>query len=383
MDVEQIPMQELKILMLEDNLDDAGLVQRVLEKAGLQFTIQIADSKENYIAGLNEYRPDIVICDHGLPQFNSTEALTLFKASNLPAPFILVTGTVSEEFAVNFLKQGADDYILKSNLSRLPSAVKNALNQRQSELNRKQAEKKLERQNEILLETVERLERTNNELDNFLYSVSHNLRAPLTSVLGLISLSKLGIETDHNMLMSLMENSVKKLDTLLQDILSYSFNSKGEILYEAINLEEEFYLAVRRHQYFPGWNEIMFQCDSAAMPRQFYCDSFRVRLILSHVVMNAIQFRDENKKEKYCKLTIYTSEDSVTLSVRDNGVGIDPVHHEAIFKMFFKASNVSDGAGLGLYLVKEAARKLKGTVSIESAPNEGTTFNIVIPYRQI
>jgi signal transduction histidine kinase len=372
-------MQEaIKILMLEDNLDDAELVQRVLRRNELNFSMHVVDSKEGFLNELEIFRPDMIICDHGIPRFNSLEALKLFKDSGLTGPFVLVTGTVSEEFAVDVLKRGADDYILKSNLSRLPSAISNALSKRHEELIRKSAELELAKQNQLLSGTVERLERVNNELDHFLYSVSHNLRAPLSSVLGLINLSKLGGDTDHSMLMLLMEQSINRLDVILKDILSYSFNANGEVSYESLDIEQEFYLAVRRLQYFPGWNHVKFESDVKSDTR-FYSDSFRIRLILTNLIMNSIYFRDETKASSYCALRAEISKESATIRITDNGIGIEPEFRERVFQMFFKGSNRSDGAGLGLYLVNEAVRKLKGSLEIESTPGEGTTLLVSLP----
>lgn len=120
-------MKELNILYLEDSSYDAELVGHTLRKAGIRFNFNIVDTREEFINALKEYTPDIILSDHSLFQFNSLEALQLYKKTSLKIPFILVTGTVSEEFAVKILKEGADDYLLKNNLARLPSALINCI----------------------------------------------------------------------------------------------------------------------------------------------------------------------------------------------------------------------------------------------------------------
>src|SRR3569623_1752862 len=119
--------QILRILHLEDLSSDAELIDRELKKGGLAFEKLVVDQKEEYIEGLKRFKPDIVLSDHSLPAFNSNEALAVLKQLNINIPFILVTATVSEEFAVNIIKRGAEDYILKDRLQRLPSAVRNAI----------------------------------------------------------------------------------------------------------------------------------------------------------------------------------------------------------------------------------------------------------------
>jgi serine phosphatase RsbU (regulator of sigma subunit) len=113
----------LNILLLEDNPFDAELLQKQLKRSKISFVIDVVDTKEEFEKSLNHNQPDIVLSDHSLPSFNSIEALRLLREKGIDIPFILVTGTVSEEFAVQCMKEGADDYILKSSLTRLPASM--------------------------------------------------------------------------------------------------------------------------------------------------------------------------------------------------------------------------------------------------------------------
>ena len=126
----------LKILHLEDLPDDAELVTRALKKAGLQFETVLAETKEDFVNSLRESIPDIILSDHSLSAFDSLEALKIVKEAGIDIPFILVTATVSEEYAVNIIKEGASDYILKDRLQRLPNAIINAVEKH--ELNKQQ-----------------------------------------------------------------------------------------------------------------------------------------------------------------------------------------------------------------------------------------------------
>lgn len=119
--------KKLKILHLEDLPGDAGLVQRVMVKAGLQFELLVVDNKKDFLKALTEYGADIVLSDHSLPDIDSREALRLTTLLEHPLPFILITATVSEEYAVEVMKDGAYDYILKDRLQRLPLAIENAI----------------------------------------------------------------------------------------------------------------------------------------------------------------------------------------------------------------------------------------------------------------
>src|SRR5690606_19170594 len=142
--------KELKVLVLEDLEDDMEMIHRVLTRAGLHVKTKRVDTREEFLQALEDFEADIILSDHALPQFNSVEALKLCRKEGLQIPFIVVTGAVSEEFAVNTLKQGADNYVLKSNLARLPSAINSALKHREDEVAKIRATEELVLQNEEL-----------------------------------------------------------------------------------------------------------------------------------------------------------------------------------------------------------------------------------------
>ena len=120
-------MNSCKILILEDNEADADLIKICLQRSDISCETIHAKGKKEFITALQQHQFDIILSDHALPQFSSFEALEEIKKQQLQIPFILVTGTVSEEFAVDILKKGADDYILKNNLTRLPTAIIQAI----------------------------------------------------------------------------------------------------------------------------------------------------------------------------------------------------------------------------------------------------------------
>ena len=140
-DCKRINMKKpLKILMLEDSVADAELIQRELLKEKPHCEFKLVMNKVAYLEALDKFKPDLILSDNTLPQINATEALELFNLRSLPIPFILVTGTVSEEFAAEIIKQGADDYILKDRLKRLPTAIDAALQKKKAQAEARQNE---------------------------------------------------------------------------------------------------------------------------------------------------------------------------------------------------------------------------------------------------
>ncbi|MBL7872127.1 MAG: hybrid sensor histidine kinase/response regulator [Cyclobacteriaceae bacterium] len=365
---------ELKILMLEDREEDAGLVDRALKKEKILFSRLRVDTREEFTHALDSFNPDVILSDHSLPQFNSIEALKVCQLKKNSAPFILVTGAVSEEFAVNCLKRGADDYVLKSNLSRLPLAIRYALRQHRYESNRQIHE-------EMLLKKNTELTKINQELDSFVYSVSHDLRSPLTSILGLVIVAKMDQISDREATQNyfeLIEKSVLKLDETLRKILDYSRNARGELTISEVDLSYLIHHSSEQLKYLQGYNEIKIHTNlngHAAL----YSDTYRLSVILANLISNSIKYRDEHKPNQFIEITANITPTYLMLIIRDNGIGIHADYLRNVFNMFYRATDRSQGAGLGLYIVKEMVEKLSGTIVINSEYGQETLISITIP----
>ncbi len=360
--------------MLEDFEEDADLIQMNLKRQGLDFIAHVVDERDAFIKALDEFDPDVILSDHLLPQLDSDEALDICNELGVDIPFILVTGTVSEEFAVLSLKKGAYDYILKSNLTRLSTAIKSALHQKEVEKKRLEAEEHLKRQNQELI-------KINSELDSFVYRVSHNLRSPLTSVLGLIQISRLGNISEEELAnyLSLMEKSILRLDSTIKDILDYSQNTRKEIEIKEVDIERLAQEAVSNFRYYEGFDKAKINIKTEnGVP--FYSDPFRLNVILGSLVSNAVKFVDLNTKPvPVINITSHIDEKKAVITVEDNGVGIEKENVGKVFDMFFKTSQKGAGAGLGLYIVKEAVEKLGGRVTLSSERGQGTKVTVEVP----
>jgi len=366
--------KEIKILMLEDMEEDAGLIDEVLQADKIVFSRVRVDTREEFTDALKKFRPDVVLSDHSLPSFNSIEALKICHENGLNVPFILVTGTVSEEFAVNCLKRGADDYVLKSNLSRLPMAIRYALRRRRQENARKGKEEILRRQN------VE-LTKINQELDSFVYSVSHNLRSPLHSVLGLVNIALMDDDKSNEMVnryFEMIRKNAARLDTTLQQNLIYSRNARSEVNFSEVDLEQLIRQCFAEFKYLEGNREIKKEIDIRKQAT-LYSDSYRLYTILSNLISNAIKYIDETKDQSFIQIAATITPAGAIINVRDNGIGIHPDYLPRIFDMFFRATEKREGDGLGLYIVKEMLERLHATVSITSTLGEATDFTLTIP----
>ena len=230
-----------------------------------------------------------------------------------------------------------------------------------------------------LVENNNLLSKTNTELDRFVYSTSHDLRAPLTSVMGLINITERSQNPeDVTKYLAMMRDRVHSLDRFIKDITDYSRNNRLEIKKEKVNVVSLAQDVWENLKFSPEAENIKFEID---IPDDLTIESDRSRLqvIIANLISNAVRYHDSRKKEQYIRLRYQVSGRVFCIKVEDNGQGIDREYHTKIFDMFYRANERSKGSGLGLYIVKEALMKLSGSIQLDSTPGLGTTITIKLP----
>jgi signal transduction histidine kinase len=219
----------------------------------------------------------------------------------------------------------------------------------------------------------------NEELDRFVYSASHDLRAPLSSVMGLVGVAKLETTVKgKDQCLSMINDSIHKLDGFIDDIIDYSRNKRIEVKAENIDIENEIK---------DIYQELKYMDKDGAIDKRYHCngtsslvtDGRRLNIVLKNLISNAIRYHDYKKEDQYINVEIKTNGQYITIVISDNGLGIENEHLKNIFMMFYRADEGSKGSGLGLYIVKETIEKLNGTIDVQSKVKEGTTFTINIP----
>jgi PAS domain S-box-containing protein len=235
------------------------------------------------------------------------------------------------------------------------------------------------RTEDLLKKQNEELIRINSELDRFVYSASHDLRAPLMSVKGLINMIKLDPEKQNtDQYLALIEKSVNKLDHFISDIIHYSRNARMDIMPKQIDFHELLQESIDSLRYMEGADTVK-SIRNIVQEAPFCSDYSRLLMVFNNIISNAVQYRDTRKEDSYLKIDILVDEKRAILRFSDNGIGIPEEYVDKIFKMFFRANADSKGSGLGLYIVKGVLEKLEGSVSVQSRLGEGTTFNFEIP----
>ena len=224
------------------------------------------------------------------------------------------------------------------------------------------------------------LKTANYELDRFVYSTSHDLRAPLNSMLGLIEIAQ-DDTSDELMLghLRMLKGNAKKLDSFICDILDYSRNSRMEVNKEPINFNELLHDVTQNLKFMGDTNRVVdFKVDITGNT-PVYSDKNRLVTILNNLISNAIRYQNSQISNPFVNIKIDTSNTETRIIVSDNGIGIRKELHPKIFDMFYRVSHESVGSGLGLYIVKETINKLNGDIEVQSEIGEGTTFSIKIP----
>jgi signal transduction histidine kinase len=222
------------------------------------------------------------------------------------------------------------------------------------------------------------LRKTNEELDRFVYSTSHDLRAPLLSIKGLTNLI-LHETRDATLIdyVDRIDHRIEDLDGFIREIIDYSRNARTEIIKEPIDLRAITNNIFEKLKYLNGTSTIVLK--DSIVQNDIFSDKSRLSVILNNIFSNAIKYSDPDRSENWIEISSFLEGQSVCIEVKDNGIGIRKDQLDKVFDMFFRASDASDGPGLGLYIVKEMIDKLGGEISVSSKEKEGTSFTISLP----
>jgi signal transduction histidine kinase len=270
---------------------------------------------------------------------------------------------VNAFFAINMFSSAAITLMCVNFMQKLNSSSERELKELAEEINGKNIH----------------LEKTNAELDRFLYSTSHDLRSPLSSIKGLVNIARHETTDDKiQRYFTMMIDRVDKLDFFIKDIIDYSKNARTEIRQEEVDFQSLLAEITDNLKYIEGAETIRFETD-VRVRFPVISDKNRLSVVLNNLLANAIKYHDRRKENQWIDVSVVNSDKSLKVAVSDNGIGIDPEHQQKIFDMFYRGTIHSKGSGLGLYIVKETISKMKGTIRVESTPGKGSSFLITLP----
>jgi len=342
----------LKILHLEDLPADAELVAREIKKSGITGEIVVAANKAAFIKALKEFLPDVILSDHSLPSFDSHEALKIVKEMDLRVPFILVTATVSEEYAVNIMKEGAIDYILKDRLQRLPNAIWSAIEKMETEV---ELARQIIRQQKLITETgIQAQEQEREEIGRELHD----------NINQLLAASKLYLEhaikkeeLQSQLLNKCHENIVNAIEQIRQ--LSHSLVAPSLVHITLIAAIKEIIANIR----LTKSQEVELKIKNF---NEEIIDK-NIKLMFYRIVQEQTNNIIKHARAKNAIIELEATPDNFILIIGDNGVGFN---------------TNQNFEGIGLRNIKNRVSLYDGTVDIISSPGNGCTLEVRVPVRQ-
>lgn len=351
----------IRVLYIDDEENNLHAFKASFRR---QYEIYTANSAAEGLKILQNISVQVIIADQKMP---NTTGVEFFKSitETFPDPIrILLTGYTDIEALADAINHGdIYRYITKPwNDLELHNSIKNAYDAYKAKID--------------LRNKIAELEKTNDELNRFIYSISHELRAPLVSVIGIVGLVKMeGLYNSSGEYWSLIENCSNKLDYYIQKTLQYYKNNKTTADNTSIDFNKLIAELVEVYAYTDKDTRFTINVNQQT---PFVGDLFRIEVILGNLISNAIKYQKVTELNKKVNIDVEVAIEAVQISISDNGMGILNEHLEKIFTQFFK-SKVHHGSGLGLFIVKEALNKIDGRIAVSSDVDHGTTFKITIP----
>jgi signal transduction histidine kinase len=370
-------MAELRILHLEDNKADAELIEATLQEAGISLNIERVASRESFSNALVTKPYDLILSDFSLPQFDGLAALAVARQTCPEIPFIFVSGTIGEERAVDSLKRGAADYVVKDRLQRLSAAILRAHSDAVARRERKELEEQVLRSQRV------------ESIGALAGGIAHDLNNVLAPIMMVTELLRDHLsDPDDIRMLDMAKNSAIRGADLVKQILQFARGRKSD--QANVDLKELLReMSKLITNTFPRL--IYFEADIPDNLFEISGDSTQIQQVLLNLCVNA---RDAMPNGG--TLAIYAhnrvlrnetmpghnepvSGSFVELAVRDTGTGIPPEIVQKIFDPFFTTKAEGKGTGLGLSTVQKIIENHRGILSVESEVGKGTVFRVLFP----
>jgi signal transduction histidine kinase len=366
---------KLRVLLVEDNADDAALMLHGLRKEGFEISKTVVRTAADFRRQVKEELPDVVLADYNLGEWRGIETIEILRGEGLDIPVIMVTGALGDVAAVKCIKDGATDYVLKDGLARLPEAIRRALLEKQERDLRHKVE-------EDLAHKVDELARSNADLEQFAYVASHDLQEPLRMVVAytqLLSERYRGkFDENADKFLGYASEGAMRMQVLIQDLLSFSRvgrngRASGAVDCNAV-VDEVLQTLASPIQ------ESGAVVTRAGLPA-VWADRTQVAQLFQNLIGNALKFR--GKEKPVISVQVEKANQQWLFDVTDNGIGIAPESAENVFVIFQRLHTRAEypGNGIGLAICKKIVERYGGRIWIEPRAGSGTTFKFTLPAR--
>jgi signal transduction histidine kinase len=377
------------LLHLEDNPDDALLVAGIVAAEWPSCEIKRVDTRVKFLAEVSAGGIDLILADYSVPCFDGRCALELARKLCPEVPFVFLSGTMGEDVAVESLKAGATDYVIKDHLPRLVPALRRALQEAEDRAQRKRAEEKVQRIQASLEQSNRDLVRRNQEIQNFYHTLSHELKTPLTSAREFVAivLDGLGgpITDTQREYLGIARHSCDQLCVCINDLLDATRLETGKLTLELkpTALDVLVHRLVTALGVVAGERRIALTEDLQAGLPEVFVDEHRISQVITNLLNNALKYTLPGGKVVAKVAADSSYPELIQVSVTDTGRGVPKGEQEHIFDRLYQVKRgdaaTEEGVGLGLYLCRELVQLHGGRIWLESEPGKGSTFNFVIP----
>lgn len=375
-------MGYIKALIIEDNEDDFLLIQRQMKKSNIEISFKRVWLLDDVKAELLNEEWDIIISDYNLPDFTAVNLLELIRLAKVETPIILLSGIVGEELAVELMRMGASDFVMKGNLARLPEAIRRELRDSQVREERKKDKEEKEDLFLKIKQKNEELEIKNAELERFSYTVSHDLKSPLITIMGFAEMAEIDLESGDNQKVNSdllrIKKSAQRMNKLLIDLLKFSKIGFVEEVRELVHLSDviEEAKGLLGMQILHSGAIISYGDD---LPQVEMNKSILVE-IFQNLIENSIKYKKDDLTP-LIEIGMSESQFGKAVYVKDNGMGIEKEYREKVFALFEKLNPSSDGSGAGLAIVKRIVELYGGKVWLFcDGFGKGSTFYLTLPF---
>lgn len=361
---------KLRALLVEDEPADVELALRALRQAGFDATGDVADTVEEFTNLVRKNSYDVILADYKLPDWNGMESVEILRREGLDIPVILVTGALGELTAVECIKQGAADYVLKDQMARLPESVRRAIREKKLREDHHQAQLELAR--------------SNRDLEQFAYVASHDLQEPLRMVATYTQLlseryrGKLDENADKYIHYAV--DGALRMQKLVQDLLAFSRVGRQGAAPRSTDCNLVIKAALQNLEAALQESGAVVKADELPM---VIADGAQLTQVFQNLIGNAIKFRGPGAPTIQIKAEGKDKE--WTFSVEDNGIGIAPDQAENVFVIFRRLHTREEyaGNGIGLSICKKIIEHHGGRIWFESEPGHGSTFKFTLPVKAV
>ncbi|EAZ80751.1 hybrid sensor histidine kinase/response regulator [Algoriphagus machipongonensis] len=355
---------KIHVLYIDDEDNNLKSFRATLRK---DFKIFTAIDAEEGLRIAQEEEIHVVIADQRMPGMTGTEFFEKMVEINPDPIRILLTGYSDIASVIDAINKGEVYRFIDKpwNIEQIKNSIKNAADIYFMRMELK--EKNI------------RLKKLHSEMNQFVYSLSHELRGPLMSISGVSKLAKLEVE-DARILeyFEMIDSSTNKLDDYIYKMLDFYRSTK--IDHKVTEIDFQVTIDQQMESYQAKFDLSHFKIDLQINQRHtFYSDDAKIRVILNNLFSNAVQFQKHGPGQKWISLSIDVLENEAIINVEDNGIGIDKNSQSEVFNLFTRATQKNVGVGLGLYMVKEAVEQMGGKIDLKSALNEGTCITVTLP----